>query len=158
MEKGTYTFTDRYKSLDIHKCQGLRYWRAVNAIHTGSIHHRPAIKSVMVGNSGFLAQLAVIIANAQTSKPESLLKGSNYIFCQEVRQRGVIWRAPALSWDLKGPYRLKSYLQDAMGLVIHLAHMEHVYSFPIYCFYNISALKLNKTMFCKSSLVPISFL
>lgn len=109
-----------------------------------------------VGNSDFLAQPAVTTANTQTSEPESLFEGSNYTFCWEVRQRREIWRAPALSWSLKSTHKLKSSLQDASGLVILLAHMQHFYSFPTYCFCNISALKLSNTTFCKSSLVTIS--
>lgn len=97
------------------------------------------------GNSDFLAQPAVTTANPQTMEPESLFEGSNYTFCREVRQKGMIWREPALSWGLK------SELQDATGLLIHLAHMEHLYSFPIHCFYNIYALKLGNTTFCNCS-------
>lgn len=133
-----YIFTDRYKSSDVHKCQGLWYWRPVNAIHTGSIHHRPPNKSI----TGF-------IANPQTSKPESLFKGITYFVKLDKRE----WFEEHQPW-----YRLKSYLQDATGLVIHLAHMENGYFFHIYFFYNISALKLNNTMLCKSFLVPISVL
>lgn len=96
------------------------------------------------GNSDFLAQPAVTTANPQTTEPESLFEGSNYTFCCEVRQKGVIRRAPALSC-------LKGELQDATGLPKHLAHMKHLYSFPIHCFYNISALKLGNTIFCNCS-------